>query len=385
MYVLKKAILAIVILSILAFLYNCKDEGANDLSDIKVGKDSGKITSCKEGMMCKEDSDCFDGNCIQGVCKCQSSFCQKDEDCANNMCCNLLNGSCYECIKDILLTDLQNDSIEDFIDIETIDVEDITDHTEFVCKKDLDCPLNIPYCQTQRGVCVECLDDSHCKDGGCDKISGRCMLPDTGFDIADILEDSGEDSQIDTGFDVGADSITDISNPCENYICLCGSICVVNSGNPECVAGCYKDTDCCANMVCKSGKCEKTSCSEDIDCKDSSKPHCDVISGICYECTNDIHCQANYYCDVTNHVCKYKVDECFGQCKPNTEWCNPVKKICESIPSNWCVDCTQVLDPLCLLDSLTCGLTTKKCTKQCNDDSECFGYTCNLFGWCTCP
>ncbi|MGB9599510.1 MAG: hypothetical protein ACP5KG_05825 [Myxococcota bacterium] len=382
MYLLKKAIFISIIPGLLAFVINCVEKSGEITTDVKTIKDSGKITTCKEGMMCKEDSDCFDGICSQGICRCKTIFCQKDDDCGNNMCCSVLNGSCYECIKDISFID----SIEEIIsDIEVSD-EDITDITTiFMCKKDLDCPLNIPHCKPKEGICVECLEDSHCIAGGCDINNGRCILPDAGDDVTDISGDIFGDIYIDVGLDSGSDILPDISNPCDNYICLCGSICVVNSGNPECVAGCYRDTDCCANTVCKSGKCEKTTCSDDTDCKDSSKPHCDVISGICYECTNDLHCSTDYYCDVSNHICKYKIDECYGQCKPNTQWCNPVKKQCEDIPSNWCAACSQIVDPVCIVSGLTCGITTKRCTKQCDDDSECFGYTCNPFGWCTCP
>ncbi len=358
---------------IIIFVCGC-EEKSELIQDIKSVKDFGKNTSCKENMMCREDNDCIDGKCVQGVCHCQSIFCQKDEDCEGNRCCNILNGVCYDCIKDIFNgegEDISYDILSEVGDIEENDDGDIEDIVVVGCESDLNCNIEKPYCNTQIKVCVECYEDKHCRGGMCNKQTGECILyPDTGYDVE-------TDAILDAIMDAGSD-------PCLNYSCICGSICMVIDGNPKCVAGCKIDSDCCANTVCKNGKCEKTTCSDDTDCKDVSKPHCEVITGICYECTNDLHCQSNYYCD-GNHVCKYKVDECFGACNPNTQWCNPVKKQCEDIPQNWCANCTELLDPICLFSSLTCGITTKKCTKKCSDDSECFGFTCNIFGWCSCP
>lgn len=380
MYVLKKVFFVLVLITL---LFNCNDK-FESVQDIVLGKDYGKPSVCKEGMMCGEDKDCFDGRCVQGVCRCNVSFCQKDEDCGENKCCNVLNGTCYDCYKDVFALDTSEDNLSDvYFDIIISDDTEFQDTESFTCKKDLDCPLNIPYCDPKKGICVECYEDGHCKEGGCNISVGKCNVLDAGFDV--ITEDTIPDTQFDVGSDVIMDIQVDvITDPCENYICICDSVCVVKNGNPDCVSGCKTDSDCCANKVCKNGMCEKTTCSDDSDCKDVSKPHCDVISGLCYECVNDTHCQSNYYCD-GNRVCKYKVDECYGTCDPNTQWCNPVKKQCEDIPSNWCATCTEILDPICFLSGLTCGLTTKKCTKQCSDDSECFGYTCNFFGWCSCP
>jgi len=365
-----------ILISIMFIALNC-NENHQIVPDIKSIKDTRRPDRCVNGMMCKEDSDCYDGLCKQGVCYCQSDFCQKDEDCGEGKCCNPLNGICYDCVKDTGVLDVE-DIITDEIPADLQD-DSIMD-TSQTCKKDLDCPLNIPHCSPDRQICVECYDNSHCRSGICDIANGICVSPveDAGEEIMDVY-----DASTDMGYDAVSD-ISDISDPCKDYICLCSTICKVIDGNPTCVSGCNIDSDCCANTICKNGECIKTSCTEDRDCKDASKPHCDPISGICYECTNDLHCQQNYYCD-SNHLCKYKVDECYGQCDKNTQWCNPVKKQCEDIPTNWCAVCSQVLDPLCLISGLTCGLTTKRCTKQCNDDSECFGYTCNMFNWCTCP
>ena len=358
-------------------ILNCNDNNQM-LPDTKPIKDSSRPTSCKNGMMCKEDSDCYDGLCKQGVCHCQSDFCQKDEDCGENKCCNSLNGTCYDCIKDSETADIE-DIITD--EVSTDAGDGIIEDAVQACKKDLDCPLDLPHCSPNKQICVECYENVHCKSGVCDAQYGVCisLVEDAEEDIQDII--------IDVATDVGSDAISDIpdvSDPCKDYICLCSTICKVIDGNPTCVSGCNLDKDCCANTICKNGECIKTSCTEDNDCKDSSKPHCDTISGICYECTNDLHCQQNYYCD-SSHLCKYKVDECYGQCNSNKQWCNPVKKQCEDIPTNWCATCSQILDPLCIIDSLQCGTLTKRCTKQCNDDSECFGYICNTFGWCSCP
>ncbi|MCX7945228.1 MAG: hypothetical protein N2746_12040 [Deltaproteobacteria bacterium] len=362
----------------------CEEKSVLD-QDVKMVKDGDKITSCRDGIVCREDSDCFDGRCEQGVCRCKSSYCQKDDDCGENMCCDLIYGRCFECIRDISSLDINQDIFSDGEeDGYLVDIGDEGHDAAFVCKKNLDCPLNIPHCDPNKGVCVECIENSHCKSGMCDPSINKCIYPDAIGEIRDIIEDVEEDIGVDVGIEAVVDVGLDISDPCANHICLCGSICVVNNGVAECVNGCKKDTDCCANTVCKSGKCEKTSCTDDSDCKDISKPHCEVISGICYECTNDLHCQSNYYCD-SSFVCKYKVDECYGSCKPNTQWCNPVKKQCEDIPQNWCATCSQLFDPVCILSGLSCGVATKKCTKQCSDDSECFGYTCNILGWCTCP
>ncbi len=370
---------------VLIFL-NLACEGNSSVSlDIKTVKDTKKIEICQDGMVCREDSDCFDGVCKQGVCKCSSSnFCQNDEDCGENKCCNIMTGTCYDCVKD---TDIEVDSYNDIAVDTIVDIDDaqadIEDNGVVECKKDLDCPLDKFHCHPEKLICVECYKDEHCSIGTCDTQRDICIKPveDIGIDIdLDVQSDGATDVFTDTG----ADIVADTGDPCLDYVCLCGTICVLENGNPNCKNGCKVDKDCCANTVCKNGQCEKTSCTEDIDCKDSSKPHCEPISGLCYECTNDLHCQSNYYCDA-NHTCKYKVDECYGTCDPNKQWCNPVKKQCEDIPSNWCVTCSQVLDPLCIMDGLTCGTLTKRCTKQCNDNSECFGYTCNPFGWCTCP
>lgn len=372
------AIFGSLILIMLPIIVACEDNNSVNM-DTKFVSDTKRMDRCQNGAVCKEDSNCFDGICRQGICKCEGiGLCRNDDECGEERCCNIMNGTCYDCIKDAWAG--SEDGISDDVENDITDMlDDIRDSSTGWCETDLNCGEGgNPYCDPQRKICVECFEDEHCKLGKCDIDSGRCMdlIEDSGVDvISDVLSD--------VSLDIGGDLLADVSNPCFDYICLCGTICVVESGNPLCKNGCRTNNDCCPNTICDNGQCKKTICTDDIDCNDPSKPHCEIVSGVCYECTNDLHCEANYYCD-SNKVCKYKVDACYGRCKSD-EWCNSSTSLCERIPSSWCVTCSEVLDPVCIVEGLSCGLVTKKCTKQCNDDNECYGYTCNLFGWCTCP
>ncbi len=197
MYVLKKVIFVIVISIFIVSLYSCSGK-EESTTDIKTIKDTSRITSCKEGMLCGKDSDCFDGECRQGVCKCQSFFCQKDEDCGEDRCCNQMNGSCYECIKDTGdqdITDIAGADINSDTpaDMEVRDITDgITDTGIPECETDFNCNLEKPYCEPDRKICVECYLNEHCKSSECDTEKGICLS---------VVEDEGAEEVMDTGTD----------------------------------------------------------------------------------------------------------------------------------------------------------------------------------------
>jgi hypothetical protein len=128
------------------------------------------------------------------------------------------------------------------------------------CSSDKMCAAAGMLCDPNRHLCVECIDDTSCKNGTCTQ--GHCVTVQT----------------------------------CTNSLdCAMGHVC--DKTQNRCVE-CVMDSDCPAMHTCAANSC-RTQCTTDKDCR-TENLLCDTTVGHCAECLHDADCKAGT-CD--NSVC----------------------------------------------------------------------------------
>ncbi len=128
----------------------CKSDADCKAPTPKCDGNAGKCVECLDNVDCGQGKECKANKCESAQGECQSDAdcqgkpkkfcsdqqkceweCKKDEDCGKNAKC--VNNACQK-------------------------------DTPSGCKKDADCGGNTPVCDTKANKCVECLQDSDCKD-----------------------------------------------------------------------------------------------------------------------------------------------------------------------------------------------------------------------------
>ena len=252
-----------------------------------------------------------------------------------------------------------------------------SDNTCVACKSNTECSgksANTPYCVTannsHKGSCVECTNKGY----------EKCTL-------TQICDESDYKCK-----DCGSGKVRyEISGIRYCGECNSNSDCK-NTSKPFC----NLDNHTCTNQCTSNADCEA---------KDASKPVCN--SGVCVECTSTSHakctgtkpvclsnnecgCNNNSECPTADPFCNENLKVCTSKCTKDSD-CSGATPAC-NVTTGKCVECTTSnktkctgTKPVCLGDN-TCGCTqnsecpstspfcdasTKTCTNKCTKDSDC--------------
>ena len=355
---------------------------------------------CQIGTVCsKAGSDqCPAGytcNVMQEVCV-PESVCASDDDCESPLPhCLLPDGVCVECTS------------ADHCPADNICNQTYTCEPQGPdCSSDADCTeLGKPHCDTHIGKCFACVTNEHCTSPQvCETSShtcvecynnAHCMNPDPycwldTFTCVECLEDAqcGTDKHCSQGTHSCTDVVCTSDNDCINQA---GTHCDTNTGDCvqcltsdhcgalqwcrdfACQSGCETDQECeeklGAGQRCNTddGSCFYAECLNDSDCAGNENgSHCkldDIPSNpsqySCVECTDDAHCDENFYCakGTGQYICKPK--PCYQYDDPDGT-------------------CAQVYD------CYVCNLNNGACEPRydCSNEPCCQGYTCNSMSHC---
>jgi outer membrane exchange protein TraA len=189
-------------------------------------------------------------------------------------------------------------------------------------------------------LCVECLENTDCTKGVCDKVIGRC--------VEALKKNSTPECCGDGCFNCSQDNLE---------FCLPGPL------GTAC-AGCRSDMDCKDGLYCRSGEC--TACISDRRCGKrctscgGETPFCfgerDAEDAACVRCEKDEQC-AGGKCNLATHECD---KGCAMSCADETPVCNGQK----------CVECYA--DTQCPCGG-TCDLDTFTCSSSCKTNGDCLG------------
>ena len=200
------------------------------------------------------------------------------------------------------------------------------------CSSIQDCTdPNAPFCDTQAGNCVACVEDSQCGDGficddnmchpGCRSENDRCGPGQVCRPGAACVE-----------------CIADVQ-------CGAGRVC---STNNTCVPGCSAANPACPmGLVCDTNAGACVECTSNANCPNEPLRTCDTTTHTCVQCvtSNDCHDAATPACNPATHTCTQCVvnDDCGGG----------------ACVMNRCVQCTA--DAQCSGATPTCNTTTNTC------------------------
>ena len=242
---------------------------------------------CPAGCNNNTDNDCS-ASCGNNITEdgetCDGSNCPSMSDCAAMGPCHILTGSAGSCTAQCIVdpgctpcTDTCDCPADQFCGVGLGRcVPGTPPDCELACDPDNWCETYgmYPYCELNSYTCVECLDDSHCPDGGsCDPDSYSCITPETCDQQAD--GDEWCVQSYGTGF----------------YCYF--STCIQCLSYTECASGEFCDADNTCQTI--------TSCDEapfpDGWCRDNGLGnHCDA--GVCVECLDNDECGPIDFCDV---------------------------------------------------------------------------------------
>ncbi len=251
-----------------------------------------------------------------------------------------------------------------------------------VCSMSDECPMVEPVCDTQSGLCVQCIVGGDCT-GGQACVSNQCVAAGCG----DGNVDNGESCD-----DGDADDTNACNNSCKVNTGFMMCLAAVDCADPDasCVGGtcvlqvgeslCTSDAGCEGNVSCgPSGVCGETgaSCSANDQCLGTCiAGSCAVTSGLggdCDtldddDCTGAVNCNAAGICGGDTAVCA-QPDECVsGNCAALV--CAP-SVLC----GNGSIDGDEACDDGDNDDTNDCNNSCKLNlgASGCNDDSDCVG------------
>lgn len=135
------------------------------------------------------------------------------------------------------------------------------------CTSSAQCAGEHPFCDLNSGICVDCLNSSHCSPGqACNPLTYRCAKACSGDpDCASI--------------DKVCDTTLGVCVQCRNDNDCAG-------GEPYCVPG---------------GICEE--CRNDADCTEPGTPYCPKGRYECSQCLVTAHCKSGQVCSTKDYEC----------------------------------------------------------------------------------
>ncbi|MBQ9818214.1 MAG: VCBS repeat-containing protein [Proteobacteria bacterium] len=295
---------------------------------------------------CETDKDCPKGICDNHICR--QIACESNADCPSGVC-DTAKHLCVECVVD-------PDCAQGVCD---------TENNRCVeCNADSDCPVGV--CNTQKHECKGCTQHSECTDAAspiCNLSNGNCEpcknLPEGENKCPEVSKETpvcmsagdkaGQcvecENAGDCTSDVCIDNICkqcDDTHPCTGE----GEFCEETGSNANMCVVCNDTIPCNGDLVCSDqGQCVE--CNSDAECKDASKPACDLQNHVCVQCngaTQEDNCAApTPICDDAKHVCVACVrteNEVFNE---GCQKLDPTKPIClensEDSANNRCVAC----------------------------------------------
>jgi hypothetical protein len=183
------------------------------------------------------------------------------------------------------------------------------------CEVDADCTSPLPACDTDRGRCVQCSEDSHC-EGTVAKYGGE-YFPSPGTGTGSSGTKSAQSAKLE---------------------------------------------------VCDATRGVCVECDNDTHCKDPARPFCDGESHFCYECYGNNDCGADKpYCIKPDTFSAYGARYC-AECVASSE-CPPARPVCDA--SHFCTGCTSGSD--CLEGSQCIG---GGCKQTCSSVLSCLEKRC---------
>lgn len=230
------------------------------------------------------------------------------------------------------------------------------------------CPADKPACDTQAGICVQCVSNQQCSGATpqCDTARNVCVActQDTHCSTGQVCDEGSCVACRDDDHCGGTTAYCDTpTNSC--VACLDDTHCTARN-NSRCVsnghtcAPCTRDAQCEEDApFCREGLCVE--CRENGDCGEGGL--CDVASGQCGECNSDADCTTadRARCDIATHTCTGCTEgaQCAGKpgigalcreadgvcvdCTNNAECsADPARSLCS--PAGECIPCTADVD-----------------------------------------
>jgi hypothetical protein len=298
-----------------------------------------QCVACNTTADCPANSVCFANECQT---KCQSNQecpvvcntkagacaeCAEKSDCHDGKSCDQTSGACVECLSDLDCPDVVLGIPPNChpwhsgcgTGKKVARRCNVLQRCEAKCTSTDDCPQDT-VCDPFRLTCVTCIQDKDCKDNAsghvCNLVANRC-------DECRVNSDCAPSGQIcrDTFCYPGCTSDAQCAGtPGQPYCNLdtnqCGSCRDDKDCKDSAFPHCFDKYDCvecrddadCPGGTCFAGTCYPA-CSSDQDCKDPSKPVCELKD--CVECRVDADCSKGgvvKHCD-TSHTCQACVSD----------------------------------------------------------------------------
>ena len=178
----------------------------------------------------------------------------------------------------------------------------------YTCSDDSSCtqthklPSNYT-CNLTSYICgvKSCNTDADCSAGEICNDAKQCIAGPTSCTTKSPMTDCGNsyycnvtNTATGTGTCAKEGSIGDkctSASQCQSNVC---------ASNNQCVQ-CVSDNQCGSDQSCSNNKCvaQTNTCSSGADCTDSSKPYCDITTGVCEaspSCSSDNQCSGNSVC-----------------------------------------------------------------------------------------
>jgi hypothetical protein len=208
------------------------------------------------------------------------------------------------------------------------------------CVSDDNCTSPTPYCDS--GICVECIQQSHCND------TNECTTDSCAGNVC-INSNLDDGTECSGGHCCGGVCDTTLGNTNFHYDCRMGPACAGTSWE---YLPFNEDFECESGGTCDEGICVQPSgCVDGGDCNDPT-PYCNTITRNCVECLQDSHCDDESECSA--EVCmSYKCNRTYfedGTVCPGGVCCG---NVCNIQRKNYMMDEECRLGPVCVGENWT--------------------------------